>query len=130
MPAGSWEERYEGVTVDADAIYVRDGKVWTSAGVTAGIDLALALVADDHGHRAAATVLGTCRLPSAIRRAGASRPFSPARQPTPSRYGTCCRGYGTTSPMTSRSPRSPGRSTSPNAVHRVFKSEVGVTAAD
>lgn len=35
--------------VDPDAIYVHDGPVWTSAGVTAGIDLALALVADDHG---------------------------------------------------------------------------------
>ena len=39
------------VTVEADAIYVRDGGMWTSAGVTAGIDLALALVADDHGRR-------------------------------------------------------------------------------
>lgn len=47
---------YPAVSVDADAIYVRDGNVWTSAGVTAGIDLALALVADDHGRHAAATV--------------------------------------------------------------------------
>ncbi|MFS1304063.1 GlxA family transcriptional regulator [Streptosporangium longisporum] len=38
------------VAVDADRIYVRDGDVWTSAGVTSGIDLALALVAHDHGH--------------------------------------------------------------------------------
>ena len=37
------------ITVDADPIYRRDGHVWTSAGVTAGIDLALALVEDDHG---------------------------------------------------------------------------------
>lgn len=42
--------RYPAVTTDPDAIYVRDGDVWTSAGVTAGIDLALAMVADDHGH--------------------------------------------------------------------------------
>jgi transcriptional regulator GlxA family with amidase domain len=40
---------YPGVTVDADPIYVRDGAVWSSAGVTAGIDLALALVEDDLG---------------------------------------------------------------------------------
>ena len=40
--------------MDLDAIYVRDGNVWTSAGVTAVIDLALALVADDHGRQAAA----------------------------------------------------------------------------
>jgi transcriptional regulator GlxA family with amidase domain len=37
------------VTVDAEALFVRDGDVWTSAGVTAGLDLALALVEDDHG---------------------------------------------------------------------------------
>ncbi|HRW38212.1 MAG: GlxA family transcriptional regulator [Acidimicrobiales bacterium] len=36
-------------TVEPDQIYVRDGDRWTSAGVTAGIDLALALVEDDHG---------------------------------------------------------------------------------
>jgi transcriptional regulator GlxA family with amidase domain len=35
--------------VDADPIFVRDDNVWTSAGVTAGIDLALAMVEDDHG---------------------------------------------------------------------------------
>ncbi|MCM2429720.1 GlxA family transcriptional regulator [Streptomyces sp. RKAG337] len=42
-------ERYPEVTVDPDPIFVRDGDVWTSAGVTAGIDLALAMVEQDHG---------------------------------------------------------------------------------
>jgi transcriptional regulator GlxA family with amidase domain len=37
------------VTVEPDRIFVRDGNVFTSAGVTAGMDLALALVEDDHG---------------------------------------------------------------------------------
>ena len=37
------------VAVEADRIFVRDGKFWTSAGITAGIDLALALVEDDLG---------------------------------------------------------------------------------
>jgi transcriptional regulator GlxA family with amidase domain len=37
------------VTVEADRIFVQDGKFWTSAGITAGIDLALALVEDDLG---------------------------------------------------------------------------------
>lgn len=41
--------RYPQVTLDSDRIFVRDGKVWTSAGITAGIDLALALVEDDLG---------------------------------------------------------------------------------
>ena len=40
---------YPAVEVDADPIYLRDGNVWSSAGVTAGIDLALALVEDDLG---------------------------------------------------------------------------------
>lgn len=40
---------YPGVTVETDALFVRDGNVVTSAGVTAGIDLALALVEEDHG---------------------------------------------------------------------------------
>ena len=67
-------ERYESVTVDADAIYVRDGNVWTSAGVTAGIDLALALVAEDHGHSAAAMVAR--RLVVYLQRSGGQAQFS------------------------------------------------------
>ncbi|MFC7481662.1 GlxA family transcriptional regulator [Luedemannella flava] len=48
--------RYPAVTVETDPIYVRDGDVVTSAGVTAGIDLALALVEDDLGREAALTI--------------------------------------------------------------------------
>jgi transcriptional regulator GlxA family with amidase domain len=40
---------YPSVEVDADPIYLRDGHLWSSAGVTAGIDLALAMVEDDLG---------------------------------------------------------------------------------
>jgi transcriptional regulator GlxA family with amidase domain len=42
--------------VDHHAIYVRDGNILASAGVTAGIDLALALGAEDHGRKAAVAV--------------------------------------------------------------------------
>jgi transcriptional regulator GlxA family with amidase domain len=45
--------RYPGVRVEPDRIFVRDGKIWTSAGITAGIDLALALIADDLGEAVA-----------------------------------------------------------------------------
>jgi transcriptional regulator GlxA family with amidase domain len=62
------------VSVDGDAIYVRDGNVWTSAGVTAGIDLTLGLVADDHGTRAAATVAR--QLVVYLRRSGGQAQFS------------------------------------------------------
>ena len=65
---------YPDVTVEPDAIYVHDGNVWTSAGVTAGIDLALALVADDHGRQAAATVAR--QLVVYLRRSGGQAQFS------------------------------------------------------
>jgi transcriptional regulator GlxA family with amidase domain len=42
-------DQFPEVAVEADRIFVRDGHVWTSAGVTAGMDLALALVEDDLG---------------------------------------------------------------------------------
>ena len=41
--------QYPNVRLDADRIYVREGNIWTSAGITAGIDLALALIEDDLG---------------------------------------------------------------------------------
>jgi transcriptional regulator GlxA family with amidase domain len=40
---------YPKVKLEADRIYTRDGNIWTSAGITAGIDLSLAMVADDYG---------------------------------------------------------------------------------
>ncbi|HWL20263.1 MAG TPA: GlxA family transcriptional regulator [Bradyrhizobium sp.] len=48
--------RYPAVRVESDPIFVRDGAVWTSAGVTAGIDLALALVEEDLGRDVALAV--------------------------------------------------------------------------
>jgi transcriptional regulator GlxA family with amidase domain len=47
---------FPALEVDPDPIYIRDGKFWTSAGVTAGIDMALALVQDDLGSEVAQTV--------------------------------------------------------------------------
>jgi transcriptional regulator GlxA family with amidase domain len=47
--AGALRHRFPELDVDAEPIYVRDGDVWSSAGVTAGIDLALAIVEHDHG---------------------------------------------------------------------------------
>lgn len=70
---GTW---YPGVTVEPDAIYIRDGHLWTSAGVTAGIDLALALVAEDHGHELARRV--ACGLVVYLHRPGGQSQFSTA----------------------------------------------------
>ena len=47
--AAELRANYPDVRVDSDPIYIRDGRIWSSAGVTAGIDLALALVEDDLG---------------------------------------------------------------------------------
>ena len=47
--SADFARRYPNVKVEPDRIYVRDGNIWTSAGITAGIDLALALIADDLG---------------------------------------------------------------------------------
>ena len=54
--AGQLRAAYPSVTVDPDPIYIRDGKYWSSAGVTAGIDLSLALVQEDLGVDVAQTV--------------------------------------------------------------------------
>jgi transcriptional regulator GlxA family with amidase domain len=43
------QREYPAIRVEADRIFCRDGNVWTSAGITAGIDLALALIEEDHG---------------------------------------------------------------------------------
>jgi len=44
------------LTVDSDALFVEDGKVWTSAGITAGIDMALAMVERDAGRELANSI--------------------------------------------------------------------------
>jgi transcriptional regulator GlxA family with amidase domain len=49
-------ERYPELKVDANPLYVRDGKFYTSAGITAGIDLALALIEEDFGAQVALSV--------------------------------------------------------------------------
>jgi transcriptional regulator GlxA family with amidase domain len=49
-------QRYKSLTVEPDAIFVQDGPIWTSAGVSAGIDLALALVQEDCGRKVAMQV--------------------------------------------------------------------------
>ncbi len=65
---------YPTVEVDPDPIFVRDGNVYTSAGVTAGIDLALALVEEDAGHGLAVRIARDLVL--FIRRPGGQSQFS------------------------------------------------------
>jgi transcriptional regulator GlxA family with amidase domain len=51
--AADFGRKFPLVSVDADCIFVKDGSVWTSAGITAGIDLSLALIEDDLGEEIA-----------------------------------------------------------------------------
>ena len=75
-------DAYPDITVEPDAIFVRDGSTFTSAGVTAGIDLALALVEDDHGEAMARQVAQS--LVVFLQRPGGQSQFSPTlRGPRP-----------------------------------------------
>jgi transcriptional regulator GlxA family with amidase domain len=62
------------VKVDEDRIFINDGPIWTSAGMTAGIDLALALVENDLGARVAKSVAR--KLVLYHRRGGGQSQFS------------------------------------------------------
>jgi transcriptional regulator GlxA family with amidase domain len=66
--------RHPGVTVERDPIFVRDGNVATSAGVTAGMDLALALVEEDSGRELSLAVARALVL--FVRRPGGQAQFS------------------------------------------------------
>jgi transcriptional regulator GlxA family with amidase domain len=71
--------QFPGVRVDADSIYLRDGELYTSAGVTAGIDLSLYLLAQDHGADVALSVAK--RLVVFTQRRGGQSQFSPYLTP-------------------------------------------------
>jgi len=65
---------YPEVRLEPDTIFVRDGSIYTSAGVTAGMDLALALVEEDHGREVALQVAR--ELVMFLRRPGGQSQFS------------------------------------------------------
>jgi transcriptional regulator GlxA family with amidase domain len=75
---GQLRARFPAVRVVDQGIFVRDEGVWTSAGLTAGIDLALALVEEDHGHAVAMAVAK--RMVLFLRRSGNQAQFSSALQ--------------------------------------------------
>lgn len=76
-----WEDcaalakRFPQVRVDEDPIFINDGPVWTSAGITAGIDMALAIVAQDLGRASALNMARSMVTPMA--RSGGQSQFSP-----------------------------------------------------
>jgi len=66
---------YPKISVDADRIFIQDGNVWTSAGVSAGADLALAMLEEDYGQELALQVARHMVL--SLRRHGSQSQFSP-----------------------------------------------------
>jgi transcriptional regulator GlxA family with amidase domain len=74
LDAARLQAQYPAIEVQDDAIYIKDGPVYTSAGIAAGMDLALSLVEEDRGRAAA---LGTAkRLVVFYKRPGGQRQFS------------------------------------------------------
>lgn len=74
--AGELAERCKNTKIDPDPIFIRDGKMYTSAGITAGMDLALALVEEDLGAPVAVQVAREMVL--YLRRPGGQSQFSAA----------------------------------------------------
>ncbi len=77
-------EAYSALRVERDRIFVRDGAVYTSGGITSGIDLALALVEEDLGRDVPRAVAGMMVV--YLRRPGGQTQFSPFLRPEP---GNC-----------------------------------------
>lgn len=74
MDCAELARRFPKARVENDPIFIRDGRLWTSAGVTAGIDLSLALVEEDLGH---ATAIAVARdLVMFLKRPGGQTQFS------------------------------------------------------
>jgi len=71
---GELRRRFPAATVVDEGIFVHDRRLWTSAGITAGIDVALALVEEDHGHAVAMAVAKELVL--FLRRSGNQAQFS------------------------------------------------------
>jgi transcriptional regulator GlxA family with amidase domain len=129
--AGRLARMYPAVAVDPDPIFIRDGELWTSAGVTAGMDLTLALVEDDHDREAALTIAR--HLVLFLRRPGNQSQFSatlaaqePQREPlreVQRRVVEDVAGEHTVEAMAAHA------QLSPRHFARAFRAETGVTPA-
>ena len=128
---GPMAAMYPDIDFVSDAIFVRDGDVWTSAGVTAGIDLALAFVAADHGQQAAALVAR--HLVVYLQRSGGQAQFSvPLRAQTAEREPLRqLLSWAIDNPADDLSVAALARrmNLSERQFTRVFKLELGVTPA-
>lgn len=125
-------ERHPSLAVEADAFVVRDGPVCTAAGVTAGMDLAIALVEEDLGRDVAMAV--AAELVVFFRRPGGQMQFSRHGEAAPAGRGALqeLQRYVAAHPEADHSIASmAGRvDMSPRHFARIFRHEVGITPAE
>lgn len=129
--AGDLARTYPDVSIESDTIHVRDEKYFTSAGITAGIDLALALIEDDHGSHVAREVAR--ELVVFLHRPGEQDQFVPL-------HASTADSHPVLGPLMARVLADPAgdhsvasmaadAAVSPRHLHRVFVHEVGATPA-
>jgi transcriptional regulator GlxA family with amidase domain len=123
--------RYPAVIVDEDAIHVRDGRLRTAAGVTAGLDLALALVEEDLGRDVAMRVAG--QLVMFFKRPGGQMQFSRKGEAAPAGRSALqeVQRWVATNPAADLCVATLAQrmELSPRHFARLFRSEVGITPA-
>jgi transcriptional regulator GlxA family with amidase domain len=122
---------YPDVEVDAEPIFLRDGPIWTSAGVTSGMDLALALVEEDLDREAALTIAR--HLVLFLRRPGNQSQFSatlaaqqPEREPLREVQRRVIEDVGAAHTVEAMAAVA---SMSPRHFARAFRAETGLTPA-
>jgi transcriptional regulator GlxA family with amidase domain len=125
------QQSYPEVTVDPDPIYLRDGAFWTSAGVTAGMDLALALVEEDLDREVALEIAR--HLVLFLRRPGNQSQFSatmraqePSRDPLRELQRLILEDVAGEHSVEALAARA---HMSPRHLARTFRAETGVTPA-
>jgi transcriptional regulator GlxA family with amidase domain len=124
--------QFPGVTVDAEALHIRDGRLWTAAGVTAGLDLALALVEEDLGREVAMRVAG--QLVMFFKRPGGQMQFSRKGEAAPVGRSALqeVQRWVAANPAEDHSVTSLAQRTGLSSRHfaRLFRQEVGMTPGD
>jgi transcriptional regulator GlxA family with amidase domain len=129
--AATFARRYPHVRVEPDAIHIRDGRYVTSAGISAGIDLTLALVEEDHGADAARNIAR--ELVMFMQRPGGQSQFSTAITTPPAR-GDLLRSLiasvlADPAADHSLSAMAASAAVSPRHLARLFNTELGTTPA-
>ncbi|NQD92183.1 helix-turn-helix domain-containing protein [Pseudomonas sp. CrR25] len=126
--AARLNRHHPNISVEADAIYVQDGRLWTSGGVTSGIDMCLGMVEADLGRWVASRVAKQLILP--VRRLGNQSQFSLVLETQGGRYASLVDWIRThlQTPI-SNDDLATRAGESPRSFHRHFLAETGQTPA-